>query len=178
MTHVMIDLETMGKSALAPIASIGAVLFDPHGDWIGDSFHIHVDLNSCVGQWGMQMDPETVLWWLEQSEAARQALIAGQVRAASLSEALSALSRFLPTSVTPWCNGASFDFAILATAYRLVKKPLPWEFWKERDLRTLKGLNPDLRVERDGVHHNALDDARHQARLVQHILQFNPDLDS
>jgi hypothetical protein len=178
MTHVMIDLETMGQSALAPIASIGAVLFDPHGDWIGDSFHIHVDLNSCVGWWGMQMDPETVLWWLGQSEAARQALIAGQVRAASLSEALSALSRFLPTGVTPWCNGASFDFAILATAYRLVKKPLPWDFWKERDLRTLKGLNPDLRVERDGVHHNALDDARHQARLVQHILQFNPDLDS
>ena len=83
MTHAMIDLETMGKSALAPIASIGAVLFDPHGDWIGDSFHIHVDLNSCVGRWGMQMDPETVLWWLEQSEAARQALIAGQVRAST-----------------------------------------------------------------------------------------------
>ena len=46
----------------------------------------------------------------------------------------------------------------------------PWTFWQERDLRTLKGLSPDLRIERSGTHHNALDDALHQARLVQHIL--------
>ena len=100
-------------------------------------------------------------------------VVAEAVRGGTAVVPISGTSRY-----GPWCNGASFDFPILATAYRLVKKPLPWEFWKERDLRTLKGLNPDLRVERDGVHHNALDDARHQARLVQHILQFNPDLDS
>jgi DNA polymerase III epsilon subunit-like protein len=178
MIHVMIDLETMGQKPTAAIASIGAVLFDPHGDWIGDAFHMHVDLESCVGQWGLDMDPATVLWWLSQSDEARKTLIAGQTRAASLTESLSALSRFLPTGCTPWCNGASFDFAILSHAYGVIKKPVPWEFWKERDLRTLKGLNPDLSVARDGVHHNALDDARHQARLVQRILQANPDLDS
>lgn len=178
MTHVMIDIETMGKTPTAAIASIGAVLFDPHGDWIGDAFHIHVSLDSCVSQWRLKMDPETVLWWLGQSDAARKALVDGQVRAATLSEALSAFSRFMPTGVTPWCNGGSFDFAILTNAYAATRKPVPWDFWQERDLRTLKGLNPDLKIGRDGIHHNALDDARHQARLVQHILQFNPDMDS
>lgn len=29
-----------------------------------------------------------------------------------------------------------------------------------------------------GTHHNALKDAVHQAKLVQHILQLNPDMDS
>ena len=178
MTHIMIDLETMGQTPTAAITSIGAVLFDPHGDWIGDAFHIHVSLESCIKQWRLTMDADTVLWWLGQSETARKTLVDGQVRAATLSESLSALTRFLPTGVTPWCNGASFDFAILANAYHVTNRPVPWEFWKERDLRTLKGLNPDMKIVRDGVHHNALDDARYQARLVQHILQANPDMDS
>lgn len=178
MTHAMIDIETMGKSPTAAISSIGACLFDPYGDWIGDSFHMHVDLESCVLQWNLKMDPSTVIWWLGQSDEARKTLVDGQARAATLSESLSALTRFLPTGVTPWCNGNSFDFAILANAYATIKKPLPWDYWKERDLRTLKGLNPGITTQREGTHHNALDDARHQARLVQRILQANGDMDA
>ena len=177
MIHTMIDIETAAKTAKAAIASIGAVLFDPHGDWIGDAFHMHVDLESCTRQWGMEIDPSTFIWWLGQSEAARKSFVDGQQRAASLTETLSAFSRFLPQDVTPWCNGASFDFAILANAYHAIKKPRPWDFRKERCLRTLKGLNAGLNIERKGIHHNALDDARYQARLVQHIIQFNPDMD-
>lgn len=178
MIHVMIDLETMSNQPTAAITSIGAVLFDPHGDWVGDAFHIHVSLESCVKQWHLSMDADTVLWWLGQSEDARKTLLDGQVRAATLSEAISAFSRFMPPKCTPWCNGASFDFAILANAYAVTNRPRPWDFRTERDLRTLKGLNPDMKIVRDGTHHNALDDARYQARLVQHILQANPDLDS
>jgi hypothetical protein len=177
MSHVMIDLETLGTVADAAIASVGAVLFDPKTDWIGDHLHVHIDLDSCVFH-GLHIDPATVIWWLGQSDEARKTLIAGQVRAAPLPEALSAIARFIPPDSTVWCNGASFDFPILASAYRAIKKPAPWKFWREMDLRTLKGINPGMKLAREGVHHNALDDARHQARLVQRILQANPDMDS
>lgn len=175
--HIMIDLETMGNTPTAAITSIGAVLFDPYGNWIGDAFHTHVSLESCLLN-GLTMDASTVLWWLGQSEAARKTLIDGQPGASNLREALHALASFMPSGATPWCNGASFDFAILIHAYRRIEKPVPWEYWKERDLRTLKGLNPDMKIQRDGIHHNALDDARYQARLVQRILQANTDIDS
>ena len=42
----------------------------------------------------------------------------------------------------------------------------------------LLGRHKGLRIERTGTHHNALDDAIYQARLVQHILNSNPDMDA
>lgn len=175
--NVMIDLETMGKLPTSAIASIGAVRFDPLGNWIGDQFHIHVSLENCQRH-GLTMDASTLVWWLEQDEAARTALRIGQAGAAPLVTALDALSAWLPEGAIVWANGASFDLAILAHAYHVAGMPQPWAFRNECDLRTLKVLHKDRRIERDGIHHTALDDAIHQARLVQHILQFNRDLDA
>lgn len=174
---VSIDIETMGKSPTSAITSIGAVMFDPASNWIGDDFHVHISLDSCLFN-GLTMDADTVLWWLAQSYDARAALVAGQVSAVPLVRALVALAEYIPTDAHVWANGASFDFAILANAYTRLQEPTPWRFWDERCLRTLKGINPELRIPREGIHHNALDDARHQARLIQHILQTNWDTQS
>lgn len=179
-TAISIDLETISTHPNAAIASIGACRFDPRGDWIGDTFHIHVSLINCQHH-GLAIDAGTVLWWLGQSDDARNTLIAGQQDAAPLMTALDALNEFIDgTGTEPeiWVNGASFDFPILASAYRTFGWTIPWNFWQERDLRTLKALNKGARIERTGTHHNALDDACHQARLIQHILTFNPDLDA
>lgn len=174
---IMIDLETLGNKPTAAIASISAVLFDPRSDWLGDEFHMHVSLESCQRA-GLKMGVSTVLWWLQQNDDARQTLIAGQTDAAPLVVALDALAAFIPEGAEPWCNGNSFDFAILHHAYDLIGMATPWAFYEEMDLRTLKRLNKGMRLERSGTHHNALDDARHQAKLVQHILQANPDMDA
>ena len=179
-TAISIDIETMSTAPTAAIASIGACRFaiggDGIGDWIGDTFHMHVSLANCQRH-GLTIDASTVLWWIKQGDDAKAALLGGQQDAAPLVTALEALANFIdatddggPEKPTIWANGASFDLPILANAYRTVGMPLPWKFWEERDLRTLKGLSPDLRIERSGTHHNALDDALHQARLVQHIL--------
>jgi len=174
---VSIDIETMGKSPTSAITSIGAVMFDPQGDWIGNDFHVHISIESCLFN-GLTMDADTVLWWLAQSDEARGALVAGQVSAVPLVRALVGLAEYIQADAKVWANGASFDFAILANAYSRLQEPTPWRFFDERCLRTLKGINPELRIEREGVHHNALDDARHQARLIQHILQTNRDTQS
>jgi len=174
-TAVMVDLETFGTTPNAVITSIGAVRFDPYGTWIDTwAFHIHV---AVASQPRRSIDAGTVLWWLQQSDAARNALVSGQDAAADLTLALEAFASFVDGADEIWCNGASFDLPTLAHAFAEVGDKTPWAYWQERDLRTLKALNPQ-RIERSGTAHHALDDALHQARLVQHILQFNPDLDS
>ena len=174
---VMIDLESMGQTPRAAITSIGAVLFDPHSDWIGDTLHIHVNLQNCVSR-GLLMDAGTVMWWMSQPEEARMTLIKGQAESVPLYVALCQLSTFTPKDVDIWCNGASFDFAILRNAFDALDMDMAWNYWSERDLRTLKSIDPNLRITRTGTHHNALHDAIHQARLTQHILQFNGDTDA
>lgn len=177
MTAIMFDIEALDIRPTAAIASIGAVLFEPHSDWIGDTFHLHVSLENCQRH-GLTFGASTITWWMGQDDTARQTLINGQLDAAPLITALEAFSAFCPTGADIWCNGNSYDMPILANAYHAVGIDTPWHFYNERDLRTLKGLNKTLRIERSGTHHNALDDAIYQARLVQHILQFNSDLDA
>lgn len=177
---ISIDIETLSTRHDAAIASIGAVRFDPHSDWIGTALHIHVNLANCQRH-GLFIDAGTVLWWLNQGDDARRTLISGQEDAAPLITALDELTDFVHgTGTEPalWVNGASFDLPILTNAYRAIAMPLPWHFWQERDLRTLKALNKGQRIERTGIHHSALDDAVHQARLIQHIFNANPDMDA
>lgn len=181
MQAVMIDIETLDNTTTAAIASIGAVWFEPRGGRLGNTFHMHVDLADCQRH-GLTIGADTVLWWLKQSGDAQAALGNGQRAAAPLVTALEALHAFIVglDSATPeiWCNGASFDLPILANAYRAIGWKAPWPFRRERDLRTLKGLHPEQRLDRTGIAHHAIDDAIHQARLVQHILQTNPDTDA
>jgi hypothetical protein len=178
-TAISIDIETMSTAPTAAIASIGACRFaiggDGIGDWVGDTFHMHVSLANCQRH-GLAIDASTVLWWIKQGDDAKAALLGGQQDAAPLVTALEALANFIdatddggPEKPTIWANGASFDLPILANAYRTVGMPLPWKFWEERDLRTLKALRPECRIPHAGIAHHALDDAVHQARLIQAI---------
>lgn len=177
MTAIMFDIEALDIRPTAAIASIGAVLFEPHSDWIGDTFHLHVSLENCQRH-GLTVGASTITWWLGQDDTARQTLINGQLAAAPLITALEAFSAFCPVDADIWCNGNSYDLPILANAYHAIGIDTPWDYCKERDLRTLKGMNKGLRIERNGTHHDALDDAIYQARLVQHILNSNPDMDA
>lgn len=173
--NVMIDLETMGTGPRSAIVAIGAVEFDPAGDELGRQFYIPVDLASSVAA-GMTMDPDTVLWWLKQGDAARAELTAADRM--PLAHALQALSRFLAGEDGKtkrdqrilWANGTSFDLPILAEAYRLCALPDPWMYYNERDWRTLRKTLPPVDHERIGTHHDALDDACHQAQHLQRVM--------
>lgn len=157
--HVMIDLETMGTRPTAPIVAIGAVAFDEDG--LYDQFYRVVDLCSSARA-GAVIEAGTVMWWLRQSDEARAAL---QDQPVYLAEALSAFKDWLYSRQVKgvWGNGASFDNVVLAEAYRRMEMPCPWPFWKDRCYRTVKAMHPDIQLQRHGVAHNALDDARDQA---------------
>jgi len=72
-----------------------------------------------------------------------------------------------------WGNGADFDLPILAAAYKAAGGPPPWKPYNGRCYRTLKNLAPSIKLERQGTHHQALDDAvcqaKHLIKIVEHL---------
>ncbi len=179
--HVMVDLETMGKKHNAPIVAIGAVVFDPATGSIGESFYKVVCLESSVN-WGAVIDPSTVIWWLKQSSEARSAIVNDD--AIPLQDALLKFREFVSDNVAGgskkaqvWGNGASFDNSILRSSYDCIAEDYPWEYWNDRDVRTMVELgqaisfDPKTTIPFEGSRHNALADAIHQARYVSAIWQ-------
>ena len=172
MTHVMLDLETMGNGKRAAIIAIGAVSFTLDG--VQERFYQQVSLESPIAA-GMEMDASTVLWWLQQSDQARAAFM-GNESASSLGDALDAFSAWYLTygGGEVWVNGAAFDNTILSSAYRLTGREQPWKFRNDRCYRTIKAMYPQVALKRVGTHHNAVDDAQSQAEhliAIQYRLQ-------
>ncbi|EJN7469996.1 3'-5' exoribonuclease [Escherichia coli] len=180
MNNLMIDLETMGKNKDAPIVSIGAVFFTPETGDIGQEFYTVVSLESAMGQ-GATPDGDTILWWLKQSKEARAAICTND--ALDIKDALFELSHFITChacnlkKLKVWGNGATFDNVILRGAYERVGLACPWEYFNDQDVRTIVnlgqfiGFNPKKDMPFDGERHNALADARHQAKYVSAIWQ-------
>ena len=158
--HVMLDLETMGTRPNAPIIAIGAVPFDTKGVYPG--FYVNIDLESAVNEGHAVVDPKTVLWWMEQSGEARSSLRNDKKL---IHTALYQFRDWLKTIELEgvWGNGASFDNVILTETYRRLDMTPPWPFWMDRCYRTMKSLYPLIDMDREGVHHNAMDDAKSQA---------------
>ncbi|HFK1315342.1 TPA: 3'-5' exoribonuclease [Escherichia coli] len=176
--HLMIDLETMGTNTNAPIVVIGAVFFDPQTGEIGPVFYIVISLTDAMNT-GAVPDGGTIEWWLKQSSEARAAILTDQVK---LKDALSRFREFIheysdEKFVQVWGNGATFDNAILRRSYERQGIPCPWRYYNDRDVRTIvelgKTIDFDARIviPFEGVRHNALDDARHQAKYVSAIWQ-------
>ncbi|HFV4323773.1 TPA: 3'-5' exoribonuclease [Escherichia coli] len=176
--HLMIDLETMGTNTNAPIVVIGAVFFDPQTGEIGPVFYIVISLTDAMNT-GAVPDGGTIKWWLKQSSEARAAILTGQVK---LKDSLSRFREFIneysdEKFVQVWGNGATFDNAILRTSYERLDIPCPWRYHNDRDVRTIvelgKAIDFDARtaIPFEGERHNALDDARHQAKYVSAIWQ-------
>ena len=165
MSHVMVDLETMGTAPGSSIVSIGAVAFDPVRGKLGEEFYRVVSLSSCKRA-GLSIDPDTVGWWMQQSEAAR-----AQLNRADAEELPSVLGWFAAWwrrqgAQFIWGHGANFDEPLLSWAFRACHVAVPWKYWDARCTRTLFALTGDRPDRAQGVHHNALDDAKAQAEAV------------
>ncbi|HFL4487956.1 TPA: 3'-5' exoribonuclease [Escherichia coli] len=173
--HLMIDLETMGKNPDAPIISIGAIFFDPQTGDMGPEFSKTIDLDTAGGV----IDRDVIKWWLKQSREAQYAIMTDEI---PLDDALLQLREFIDENsgeffVQVWGNGANFDNVILRRSYERQGIPCPWRYCNDRDVRTIvelgKAIDFDARtaIPFEGERHNALDDARYQAKYVSAIWQ-------
>jgi len=176
--HIMIDLETFGTKPGSAIASIGALEFFPEAGVIGQELHVAVNVTTCLLA-GLTIDAGTVKWWQKQSEGARNAITESPE---ALDVSLRMLNDLLidpelhvvPDHLVIWCRGTSFDPGMLEAAYAAAgMKPL-WKYWQWRDMRTLLKVCEEYRgyVEpaRTDIAHDALDDCRHQTRVVTECL--------
>ncbi|MBZ9348045.1 3'-5' exoribonuclease [Escherichia coli] len=173
--HLMIDLETMGKNPDAPINALAGKFFDPATGEMGPEFSKTIDLETAGGV----IDRDTIKWWLKQSREAQSAILTDEI---PLDDALLQLREFIDENsgeffVQVWGNGANFDNVILRRSYERQGISCPWRYTNDRDVRTIVALGLvmdfDARsvITFEGERHNALHDARYQAKYVSAIWQ-------
>ncbi|TPQ24908.1 3'-5' exonuclease [Methylomonas koyamae] len=172
MQDLMIDLETLSTQPNAAIVSIGACMFDLTTGEIGAEYYQAISINDHPGLG--HISAETVAWWMRQPYDAR--LVFQDKNARGITDALMELTTFRQRhrAQTYWSNGASFDLVILRQAHQ--KNGFAgaiWNYWQERDTRTMVDVAKRMTGEDvtkttpfEGEKHNALADAKHQARYI------------
>lgn len=172
-TDLMLDLETMGLPPDGALLSIGAVFFDLQTSALGPTFSQTVNLATSVRDGGT-LTPSTIIWWLGQSEEARNTV---RFSAYDVRRVLTEFSEFIAQhsnvkNVRPWGNSSSFDLTIVSSACQRSGIATPWHFTNERDFRTVRNLYPQVEYNPDDKGtgaHNALADAVFQA---QHLIKI------
>lgn len=170
----MLDLETMSTRSDAAIISIGAVKF-----WLNvkqtefttdQLFYKAIDLTSSV-EFGLHIDPETIKWWVQQGDTARNVLKTTN----HLEATLNSFSFFVPENAYIFGNGATFDNVILRNAYRAVKRSYPVSYKYDVCYRTMCKLVDTPPIEKfEGTKHCAIDDAINQTKHLMRILERVP----
>lgn len=175
-TDAMADIETLDTRPSAVVISIGVVLFNRREPKVKMK-----ELNLKFGKkefrdeqimMGRTVDKETVAWWKGQEPDAKR--IFKQANVTSMEDALNKLTAFLTqgdTNYLIWGNGSDFDNTITTSLYESFGMQAPWKFWNNRCFRTFKGEHGHITrpPEFQGVKHDAVDDARQQARYLQAI---------
>lgn len=166
MRHVMVDIETLGRTPDHRIASIGARWFDPRGSGLdGAAFEARLDVSRASGL----VCIETMAWWMRQSAEVREEALGGQE---DEREALGRLRDFLRlgTQEEPegiWARGPDFDLVALTAAARRVSMELPMAFRTYRCVRTVLWAQQKNPAIRSGYQHAALNDVDNQIQDVQ-----------
>lgn len=160
----MIDIETLGLEPGAAILSVGATEFGPEA--MGAEYEASITRESCEAA-GLDVDEDTLEWWQSQDEAAREVLQGGE----QLADVLPEFFDWLDGADEIWANSPKFDAAMLEAAAEAVELEVPWEFYELRDFRTLSELPMAPDKEQQGVEHDALDDAHHQAWIAATALK-------
>ena len=180
--NVMIDIETLSTHKNAAIIEISAVEFNKETGEIGETFDLLIDQKDWSNN-DRHIDGETIQWWFKQSDEARKRFTEKQenVEYGSLYTALCGLSYFImdcdsiddDKNVVVWGNGASFDIAILESAYNFFNKEIPWKFWSVNDVRTIVDLKPSIKskCKFKGIKHSAVDDCKHQIKYLTETIK-------
>lgn len=166
--HLMVDLETLGNQSFSSILSIAALEFDLESGETGQEFHVNISLESNM-KFGLHPNPDTIMWWLQQNEQARLELV--NAKKIPLEHALESFNAFCNHSYQIWGNSARFDLGLLQNAYNRLGIAIPWDFRKERCVRTLVSFSPETKENHvfKGTVHNALSDCYNQVSYCSTI---------
>jgi len=167
MRDVMLDLETFGLKPGHIIRSIGAVEFDIATGKLGNEFYANIDELSCE-KFSLTRDQGTVTWWNKPENAAAQEQLLLDILPVDI--VCKKFCDFFQSTGAQfiWSQGSNFDGVLLDEVMYRVGCIVPWKYHSAMDTRTayrMAKFDP-WAIKRDGVHHNALDDAKHQVVCV------------
>ena len=162
----MIDLETLDTTPNCVILTIGAVRFDPKGQGIVEKLELRPTIEDQM-ELGRILNEDTLRWWGEQSPEAQEEALGDRDRK-SFKECMEILYKFCWNRRAVWSNGAAFDVVAVESAWAQLGMKIPWAFWTVRDTRTLYEVTGvSLKDEKHITSHKAVEDAAHQAIIVQ-----------
>lgn len=143
MNNIMLDIAALGNTPGSVLVSIGAVSFEKSG--VRNEFYTNIDLDSCLDA-GLTVDKRNLLWWMEESDLSREVLKSEGI---SLDNALTLLkNHFDWRYCRVWCNGLDRQLPVLAHAYSVCDRPVPWAYFNTRDYPTaLEMYSQDFRRE-------------------------------
>jgi len=159
LTHLMVDIETLGNGPRSVITQIGACYFDPETGSIGQTFEVNINIQSCLDI-GLEIDGDTIKWWFGQES---RTWLNNTV---PLILALRQFGQFCHKAKHVWSH-ATFDMPILFNAYRECDEKIPFHYRTPRDIRTLVWLwgGKFEREPRVGAH-DGLSDCKYQVEYV------------
>lgn len=162
MKDVMLDFETFGTGPNKIVCQVGACYFDNVTAEIGAEFKVNIDAASHE-KLGGKFNASTIYWWLQQADAARLSLL--NPEPLDIFIAMGQLNNFLAPATRVWSH-ATFDFVTLTETLNALGITPSVSYRAGMDLRTLIYLAgvKTSKVLREGVHHDALDDCKHQVK--------------
>lgn len=177
--NIMVDLETASTKENAAILSWAMVPFFTDGTEFTDmeDFYRVVSLTSCFFA-GMDVDKDTQDWWMKQEPKAKSPFLHAEdenIHGVAM-EAYTWLSNLAEKyDLYMWARGLDFDIPKMEWCFRkFVERPLPYKYSHKMDVRTvLKFMQIDQsQFEMQGVKHNALDDCKHDIRMIQEAYKW------
>jgi hypothetical protein len=181
--NVMIDIETFGRRPRGLVVSIGAVLFDTHKEVpstdAASEFHTVLSWEAALAESRFEKNLETLDWWHEKQAAAyarlRELMKRSTLNMTQLLEQFcNWVAPFCEGGAKVWGNSPSFDLVQLENAAKEVGIRFPIPYGVENDYRTLTDLvygSTSKPRPPENIAHDALADARFQARVCAQALQ-------
>jgi len=167
MLDMMVDIETLGTCNNSVVTQIGACYFDRETGEIEKEFLGNIQIQDCLNH-GLVVEGDTIKFWLLQS--GRTFLNNPE----TLSKVLADFRQFYNGKSLVWAH-ATFDFPILANAYRATGQGFAIPYRNLRDIRSLVDLSKrpySKPTEVDPKTHNALDDCKYQVEYCMECFKL------
>ena len=164
--HLMIDIETLGKTSDSIILSIGAVCFNIVNGVVGPEFECYPNVENQMDKRKIQWS--TIKWWFNQNEKIRNEqsnAIRIDIRQCLIDFDFFCKS-YLNEGFKLWSNG--FDHAMLYHIFDQYFIETPWSYKNQFDIRSIIWMSKISvkNYESEGIDHNTINDCKKQIRFL------------